>query len=80
MKITSNLVLSIEYDEDDDELKVMGPKEGCLSCHKPHWDYVKTGSGHNSYEIRYFLHGEGLIENQIHLVSIGTSCLMTHAL
>ena len=25
----------------------MGPKEGCLPCHKPHWDYVKTGSGHN---------------------------------
>ena len=28
---------------------------------------------------RYFLHGEGLIENRIHLVPIENSCLMTHA-
>ena len=39
------LNFSIEYDEDDDELKVMGPSNGCLPCYKPHWDYVQNGSG-----------------------------------
>ena len=28
---------------------------------------------------RYFLHGAGLIENHIYLVSLENSCLMTHA-
>ena len=42
------LHLSIEYDEDDDELKVMGPSNGCLPCYKPHWDYVQNGSGQGS--------------------------------
>jgi len=40
-------IKNIEYDEDDDELKVMGPSNGCLPCYKPHWDYVQNGSGHN---------------------------------
>lgn len=38
---------NIEYDEDDDELKIMGPSSGCLPCYKSHWDYVQNGSGHN---------------------------------
>ena len=40
-------IFSIEYDRDESEQNVMGPKEGCLPCHKPHWDYVKRNSGHN---------------------------------
>lgn len=37
----------IEYDDDEDELKVMGLARGCVPCHRTGWDYVKTGSGHN---------------------------------
>merc|ERR1712062_58719 len=37
----------IEYDDDEDEGKTVGPGYGCLPCYKPGWDYVQTGSGQN---------------------------------
>ena len=49
-KNSLKLNLSIEYDEDDEELKVMGPSNGCLPCYKPHWDYVQNGSGQASMD------------------------------
>jgi len=40
-------ISEIEYDDDEDELKVMGTVQGCLPCIKKEWDYVQTGSGVN---------------------------------
>merc|ERR1711953_36478 len=42
-----NSISQLEYDDDEDELKVLGYTEGCVPCHRPSWDYVKTGSGYN---------------------------------